>query len=338
MYIIKLNSQNRTISLKKVVRNITLKQVGRRGEQGIQGETGSQGPAGEQGVPGEGVAPGGVAGQVLTKQSNIDFDTDWETPPTAPVNSVNGQTGDVVLDKYDVGLGNVDNTSDVYKPISNDAQTALDDKYDASNPDGFVNGSQASAAAPVQSVNGGTGTVELTGEDIQIVGAASTTIAEGISTLITNKVEKSGDTMTGTLTQSTIGSETTNQFVRDSVQVGRIDTNAAGGGGFRVQAQTGELQMRGSNNTGLRISSTLASFEMPVNFASNAASSTFVPTGDQHLTNKLYVDQKYATGQTYTVTNATTDRAYDADSTTIDEISDVLGTLIADLKTAGIIQ
>jgi hypothetical protein len=80
MYIIKLNSQNRTISLKKVVRNITLKQVGRRGEQGIQGETGSQGPAGEQGVPGEGVAPGGVAGQVLTKQSNIDFDTGWETP------------------------------------------------------------------------------------------------------------------------------------------------------------------------------------------------------------------------------------------------------------------
>ena len=42
------------------------------------------------------------------------------------VTSVNTQVGDVVLDKSDVGLSNVDNTSDADKPISDDTQDALD--------------------------------------------------------------------------------------------------------------------------------------------------------------------------------------------------------------------
>lgn len=44
-----------------------------------------------------------------------------------------------------------------------------------------------------------------------------------------------------------------------------------------------------------------------------------------------------ATGQTYTPSNVSADRSYDANATTLDEIADVLGTLIADLQTAGII-
>lgn len=40
---------------------------------------------------------------------------------------------------------------------------------------------------------------------------------------------------------------------------------------------------------------------------------------------------------TYTVTNGLTDRAYDANATTLDEIADVLGTLIADLRTLGVV-
>lgn len=39
----------------------------------------------------------------------------------------------------------------------------------------------------------------------------------------------------------------------------------------------------------------------------------------------------------YTITNVTTDRSYDANSTTLDEIADVLGTLIGDLQTTGLI-
>lgn len=44
---------------------------------------------------------------------------------TVAVNSVNGKTGTVVLTKADLGLGNVDNTSDLNKPISNATQNAL---------------------------------------------------------------------------------------------------------------------------------------------------------------------------------------------------------------------
>ncbi len=53
--------------------------------------------------------------------------------PAAPVTSVNGQTGEVVLDKDAVGLNHVDNTSDTDKPISNDTQAALDTKADKNN-------------------------------------------------------------------------------------------------------------------------------------------------------------------------------------------------------------
>ena len=47
------------------------------------------------------------------------------------VTSVNGQQGDVVLDKSDVGLGAVNNTSDAEKPISTATQAALDGKIGA---------------------------------------------------------------------------------------------------------------------------------------------------------------------------------------------------------------
>ncbi len=52
-------------------------------------------------------------------------DKTWQTLPTAPVTSVNAQTGAVTLTKSDVGLANVDNTSDANKPVST-AQAAAD--------------------------------------------------------------------------------------------------------------------------------------------------------------------------------------------------------------------
>jgi hypothetical protein len=51
--------------------------------------------------------------------------------PAAPVQTVNGYTGSVNLAKSDLGLGNVDNTTDASKPISNAAQEALDLKSNA---------------------------------------------------------------------------------------------------------------------------------------------------------------------------------------------------------------
>jgi len=50
--------------------------------------------------------------------------------PPGGVDSVNGQTGIVTLNKSDIGLSNADNTSDLNKPISTATQTALDGKQD----------------------------------------------------------------------------------------------------------------------------------------------------------------------------------------------------------------
>lgn len=57
-----------------------------------------------------------------------------EAAAAAPVQSVSGRTGDVTLTSSDVGLGNVNNTSDVDKPVSTAAQTALDLKAPIASP------------------------------------------------------------------------------------------------------------------------------------------------------------------------------------------------------------
>lgn len=55
--------------------------IGPPGDAGPQGERGEQGPAGKDGkdgADGEGVPEGGTKGQVLTKKSNTDYDTEWK--------------------------------------------------------------------------------------------------------------------------------------------------------------------------------------------------------------------------------------------------------------------
>lgn len=91
------------------------------------------------------------------------------------VDSVNGQTGDVVLNKVDIGLSNVDNTTDLNKPISTATQSALDDKIETVLTDGTtitgdgVNtplSASGSGGGAVDSVNGKVGVVTLDADDI----------------------------------------------------------------------------------------------------------------------------------------------------------------------------
>ena len=84
------------------------------------------------------------------------------------VSSVNSQTGDVIITQADIGLSNVNNTSDANKPISTATQTALNLKYDSSNPAGYITLAQVPADA-VTSVNGLTGAVTIpTGNPISV--------------------------------------------------------------------------------------------------------------------------------------------------------------------------
>jgi hypothetical protein len=68
-----------------------------------------------------------------TKKINVS-----QVKALAPVQSVNGKTGEVTVVKGDVGLGNVDNTADADKPVSTATQTQLNSKistYDGTTYD-----------------------------------------------------------------------------------------------------------------------------------------------------------------------------------------------------------
>ena len=87
------------------------------------------------------------------------------------VNTVNAMTGDVVITKTTLGLGNVDNMSDVNKPTSTAQQASIDLKMSQHNAavdphPQYTTTAEASAAAPVQSVNLLTGNVSLTSTNI----------------------------------------------------------------------------------------------------------------------------------------------------------------------------
>lgn len=54
--------------------------TGATGATGPKGDTGDTGPAGTNGTNGVGVPAGGTTNQVLAKNSNTDYDTEWITP------------------------------------------------------------------------------------------------------------------------------------------------------------------------------------------------------------------------------------------------------------------
>lgn len=71
------------------------------------------------------------SGQVLSYSAGT---LTWTSASgTSAVTSVNSQTGDVVLAKADLGLGNVSNTSDALKPLSDASVNALAGKADDSS-------------------------------------------------------------------------------------------------------------------------------------------------------------------------------------------------------------
>lgn len=70
------------------------------------------------------------AGNVIPAGANIykTADEKWDVLAGTPVTTVNEQTGNVVIGKEDVGLGNVDNTSDEDKPVSAAQQNELNNR------------------------------------------------------------------------------------------------------------------------------------------------------------------------------------------------------------------
>lgn len=146
--------------------------------------------------------------------------TQWDkVDNTDAVSSVNGKVGVVTVTKTDVGLANVDNTSDVNKPISTATQTALDGKQ--SN---LVSGTNIKTIEGQSLV--GSGNIDLGKVDVGLSNVDNTSdVNKPISTATqtalnlkandSNVVHKTGET-----SQTVIGK----LIIRDDVGVGITST------------------------------------------------------------------------------------------------------------------
>ena len=148
-----------------------------------------------------------------TKKINVS-----QVKALAPVQSVASKTGAVSLVKGDVGLGNVDNTADVDKPVSTATQSALNAKQDTlvsgtnikTVNDNSLLGSGNIEISSSVAWGGITGTLssqtdlqsELDGKEDTITGAATTitgtdlTASRALTSSATGKVEVSAVTST----------------------------------------------------------------------------------------------------------------------------------------------
>lgn len=145
-------------------------------------------PLASPALTGTPTAPTAVASTNTTQIATTAFVKSQGYLTTAPVASVAGKTGAVTLVKADVGLANVDNTSDANKPVSTAQQAALDAKAPLASPaltgaptaptalastnttqiatTAFVKSQGYLTTAPVTSVAGKTGVVTLAVADV----------------------------------------------------------------------------------------------------------------------------------------------------------------------------
>lgn len=119
----------------------------------------------------------GSPGALTTKQY---VDAAVAAVPPAPVTSVAGRTGIVVLTKTDVGLANVDNTADANKPVSSAQQTAINAKADTTALTAHTGSTGASTHLPAGGTTGqipvkGTGTA-VTWQDAPLGGGGTTAL------------------------------------------------------------------------------------------------------------------------------------------------------------------
>lgn len=132
-----------------------------------------------------------------------EIDTLEQSILASVVTSVNGQTGGINLTKSDLGLGSVDNTADVNKPVSNPQQLALDEKADLVN--GVVPQSQLPSYVddvlefPTQGdfpTTGESGKVYIAGDVNQTfrwTGSGYTRLSEGVALGETSSTAYRGD-------------------------------------------------------------------------------------------------------------------------------------------------
>lgn len=282
MYKIKINRKRNNFTVKRVRNAIRIVGKQKRGLPGEPGQDGAQGPQGIPGINGQdgadgvGVPVGGIAGQVLAKNSGIDYDTEWVDQAGGNVDSVNGQTGTVVLDINDINDVNTDDAVDgSYLGYDSSAQTwlamgfpeppssvwgnivgtlsdqtdlqdALDTKVESIVAGANVSVDNTDPANPVVSTSGGQIVYEATvgtGGDFSTLNAA---IASGAKSIL---VLDGTTTETISTTSSTAGLLIEGQSLNAIIDLGSNDLTLSGSGvtirGLTINMTSGSIILTG---------------------------------------------------------------------------------------------
>ncbi len=233
-------------------------------------------PSARQVIAGNGVTGGGA----LTADVTVTLGTPG-TITSATTNAVTttSHTHALTVTKADVGLANVDNTSDLSKPVSTATQTALDLK--------------ANATAPSF-----TGTMTMTGH---IIPATDITYDLGSPTKMWRDLYVGPGSIYMNGKKILEDNSNTITFSTDDNQNLRIET--AGTGNLEMKTGTGgAIMMQGTINvsSGKKIIDSAGikiEFGDDIDVGNNFVISTPIPTAVSHLTNKAYVDS-LTTGDT----------------------------------------
>ena len=164
--------------------------------------------------------------------------------------------------KGEIGLGNVDNTTDADKPVSTAQRAAIDDKMaahlaDATHP--HITLAQAAAAAPVQSVAGRTGNVNLTAADVGLgnvanLSPAALPLSDAASAALASKMDVGASISTSQVTGLSA----------------EIAAGVTAGAVTAVNGHTGSVTL-GKGDLGLANVANLAPADLPVSTAASAA-------------------------------------------------------------------
>ena len=131
------------------------------------------------------------------------------------VTSVAGKTGVVTLVKGDVGLGNVDNTSDLNKPVSTATQTALNSKVDK------VAGKQLSTEDYTTADKN-----KLSGLSNYTLPIASTTVLGGVKAGANVTIDANGVISSSGAVTSVAGKTGVVTLVKGDVGLGNVDNTS----------------------------------------------------------------------------------------------------------------
>lgn len=203
------------------------------------------------------------------------------------VDSVNGQTGVVNLVKADVGLGNVDNTSDANKPISTAQQAEFDLKADLNSPT-FT----GTPTAPTPTTGNDTTAIATTAFVQNTVNA----ISSGVSSVSGN----APITITGTSSSPIIGIDTVttttdgSMLASDKVKLDGVQAGAEVNAVDSVAGKTGAVA--------------LAKADVNLGNVNNYAMATDVEAEAGTATNKYMSPQRtrdFIEGGTYTIDGGT---------------------------------